>query len=218
VNNILPEPGNVESVGSDADEGSSYNGSVRIDTVSNRRAKKYELREQVLRVLWIFGVLLFRMSPRPLFGWRRFILRLFGARVGADVHVYSSATIYMPWNIELDDFASIGEHAYIYNLGKVHIGKSATVSYRAHICAGTHDFEDPACPLLKPPVTIEDGAWIGTDAFIGPNVVVGRNAMVGARAVVFKSVSANHVVIGNPAKAIRIRGSNCASKQVKVSS
>ena len=179
---------------------------IALDVEGNRAAQKYSLSEQLLRVSWsVVGYLALRFSPRPFFVWRRLVLRLFGAQIGRHVHVYPSVTIYMPWNLRVDDWAAIGEHVYIYNLGNVHIGKAATVSYRAHICAGTHDFDDPTCPLLKPPVTIEDGAWIGTDAFIGPNVTVGNNAMVGARAVVVKSVAENHVVVGNPARTIRIR-------------
>lgn len=172
---------------------------------ANRSARKYGVDEQILRVLWGIGRWAFRLSPRPMFAWRRWVLRLFGARVGSHVHVYSTANIYMPWNVEVDDWAAIGEDALIYSLGKVRIGKGATVSYRAHICAGTHDFDDPAQRLLKPPVTIGEGVFIGTEAFIGPGVTIAANAIVGARAVVVKSVEPNHVVVGNPARTVRVR-------------
>lgn len=172
------------------------------DVVGNRAAKKYSLREQVLRILWVPGQWLLRLSPRPCFAWRRFVLRLFGAKVGREVHVYSSARIYMPWNVRIGDWAAIGEDAFIYSLGPVEIGAKATISYRAHVCAGTHDFSDPLTPLLKPPVHIAEGAWIGTDAFIGPGVVVGERAIVGARAVVIKNVPRDSVVAGNPARVI----------------
>ncbi len=93
----------------------------------------------------------------------------------------------------------------IYNLGKVTIGQRATVSYRAHICAGTHDFSDPALPLLKPPVTLEEDAWVGTEAFLGPGVTVGAGALVGARAVVIRTVAARTIVVGNPARTVGMR-------------
>src|SRR5262249_49804187 len=103
------------------------------------------------------------------------------------------------------EWSAIGEGAFIYSLGKVRIGNNATVSYRAHVCAGTHDFNDPTLPLLKPSVTIEDNVWIGTDAFIGPGVTVGNGAIVGARAVVVKDVPPMHIVAGNPARTIGLR-------------
>ncbi len=171
----------------------------------NRSAVKYTPAEQFRRVLWMSGAVIFRMSPRPLFGFRRWWLRLFGAKVGQQVHIYPSAQIYFPWNLEIGDWASIGEWALIYNLGKVTVGEKATLSQRVHVCAGTHDYTDPAMPLLKPPVTIGKGAWICADAFVGPAVSVGDGAVVGACSVVVKDVPAWTVVAGNPAKFIKSR-------------
>jgi putative colanic acid biosynthesis acetyltransferase WcaF len=108
----------------------------------------------------------------------------------------------MPWNVEVGDWSALGEDVLLYSLGKVRIGRSVTLSYRSHVCAGTHDLNDPTLPLLKPPVTIEDGVWVGTEAFIGPNICVGAGAVVGARAVVVKNVAPLDIVAGNPARAI----------------
>jgi putative colanic acid biosynthesis acetyltransferase WcaF len=171
----------------------------------NRAARKYSTAEQARRVLWSAAQWLLRYSPRPAFAWRRFVLRAFGARIGRQVHVYPSTRIYMPWNLEVGDWSAIGEDAFIYNLGPVTLGESVTLSYRCHVCAGTHDLRDPLLPLLKPPVRIESGAWVGTDAFIGPGVTVGSDAVVGARAVVVRSVPARTVVAGNPARPIGMR-------------
>jgi putative colanic acid biosynthesis acetyltransferase WcaF len=179
-----------------------------LNPQANRAARKYSWAEQCRRVLWIFGEYAIRLSPRPCFAWRRMVLRMFGAKVGQSVNFYSSTRFYMPWNVEMGDWAAIGEDAFIYSLGKVYIGRGAAVAYRAHICAGTHDFSDPALPLLKPPVTIEENAWIGTEAFIGPGTTVCAGAIVAARAVVVKDVPPLHIVAGNPAKQIGLRPSN----------
>ena len=50
---------------------------------------------------------------------------------------------------------------------------------------------------------VEDGASIGANATILAGITIGRGAMVGAGAVVTRSVPANAIVVGNPA---RIRG------------
>ena len=176
-----------------------------LDIRKNRENRKYSKKEMILRILWGFSSLLFRFSPRPLYGWRRFVLRLFGARIGEHVHIYNSAVIYMPWNLEVGNWSSIGEHAYVYNLGKVSIGEKATISHRAHICAGTHDYSRADLPLQKPPVAISDQVWVCADAFVGPGVVVGEGAIVGARAVVTKDVLPWTVVAGNPARVIKQR-------------
>ncbi len=184
---------------------SERSSALRVDSAANRAASKYSGAEQVRRVAWGFGRWLIRLSPRPCFAWRRAVLRLFGARIGEQAHVYPSTHLYMPWNVEIGAWAALGEDVLIYSLGKVRIGKQATLSYRTHVCAGTHDLEDPALPLLKPPVCIEEAAWIGTDAFIGPGVTVGRGAVVGARSVVVKDVEPFNIVAGNPARVIRRR-------------
>jgi maltose O-acetyltransferase len=53
------------------------------------------------------------------------------------------------------------------------------------------------------PIMIEDNVWIGGGAILLPGVRIGRNAVVGAGAVVSRSVPANTVVAGNPARVIR---------------
>lgn len=173
-----------------------------LDLAANRSAQKYTPREQLLRVLWTAGRWLFRLSPRPAFGWRRFVLRLFGAQVGRKVNTYPSTVVYFPWNLRIDDWSALGEGALIYNLGLVHIGREVTVSQRAHLCAGTHDYRDPTMPLLKPPITVEDRAWICADAFVGPGVTVGEGAVVGARAVAVIDVRPWSIVAGNPAQEV----------------
>jgi putative colanic acid biosynthesis acetyltransferase WcaF len=171
-----------------------------LDIEQNRRARKYSSGEMTRRLLWVLVQPLFRFSPRLCFGWRRFLLRCFGAKIGRSVHVYPSATIYCPWNLEADDESAIGEYAFIYNLGPVTIGAQATISHRAHLCAGTHDHTKSDFPLLRPPITIGAQAWICAEAFVGPWVNVGEGAIVGAGAVVIKDVNPWMIVVGNPAR------------------
>jgi putative colanic acid biosynthesis acetyltransferase WcaF len=178
---------------------------VTLDVAANRQAVKYTRGELVGRVLWSLARPLFRGSPRPLFAWRRGLLRLFGAKVGAHVHVYPSARIFLPWQLEIGDWSSVGEDVLIYNLGPVRLGRRVTISHRAHLCAGTHDYRRPDLPLLKPPISIGDDAWICTDAFVGPDVTVGDGAVVGARAVAVRDVAPWCGVAGNPARPIGTR-------------
>jgi putative colanic acid biosynthesis acetyltransferase WcaF len=176
-----------------------------LDIQRNRRTRKYSVGEMIRRVLWALVQPLFRFSPRPSFGWRRFLLRCFGAKIGRNVHVYPSATIYLPWNLEAGDESAIGEYAFIYNLGRVTIGARATISHRAHLCAGTHDHTKSDFPLVRPPIMIAPEAWICAEAFVGPGVTIGEGAIVGAGAVAMKDVRPWMIVIGNPARESRRR-------------
>jgi acetyltransferase-like isoleucine patch superfamily enzyme len=53
------------------------------------------------------------------------------------------------------------------------------------------------------PVRIEDGVFLGAGAMVLAGVTVGARSFVGAGAVVTRSVPANCVVVGNPARVVR---------------
>ena len=173
------------------------------DVTRNRQARKWSRKEQLGRMLWAAAHPFWRFSPRIFWGWRRFMLRAFGASVESGVHIYPSVRITIPWNLQIGAQAAVGDHAILYALGPIHIGARATVSQYVHLCAGTHDWRDPAMPLLKPAIRVGPDAWICADAFVGPAVEIGAHAIVGARAVVMKDVGERVIVAGNPAKEIR---------------
>ena len=175
---------------------------ANLDIAANRKVAKYSRSELAGRALWGLCRPLFHFSPRICWGWRRWLLRIFGAKVGNHVHIDPSAKIFIPWNLEIGDWSAVGFDALIYNLGPVVIGKKVTISQRAHLCAGTHDFRDPSMQLVKSSITVANDVWICADAFVGPGVTVGTRAIVGARAVAVKDVDGGVVIAGNPARVV----------------
>lgn len=164
-------------------------------------------KHQIIRIFWTFvwsvGA---SWLPRSIgSGWKRFLLRLFGARIAPTAMVYSTAKIYYPANLTMDDYACIASDVDCYNVAHIHIGKFATVSQGAMLCTASHDITSLSHDLITAPITIEKQSWIAADAFIGMGVTIGEGAVVGARAVVFKDVEAWSVVGGNPAKFIKKR-------------
>lgn len=99
------------------------NSKTELNIAENRNHLNYSKWIYVKRILWTFGKFFFRNSPRIAFGYRNTILRLFGAKIGKHVHIYSSTVIWFPWNLEIGDWSAIGEETLIYNLGKVTIGE-----------------------------------------------------------------------------------------------
>jgi putative colanic acid biosynthesis acetyltransferase WcaF len=179
---------------------------VQLDIRTNRCSRKWTRRELAGRVLWeLLGSRAFAWSPRPAWGWRRMILRLFGARIGRDVHLYPSLRIAVPWNLAIGDEAAVGDGAILYSLGLITIGPRATVSQYAHLCAGSHDHTRPTFDLLKPEVTIGAEAWVCADAFVGPGVEIGARTIVAARAVANRSLPAGVIAAGNPARIVKQR-------------
>ena len=95
---------------------------VNTDT---RIGPSFSLSNRFKRLFWnIVYVLVFKYSPKPFHGWRRFILKLFKAKVGKGVHVYGKVKIWAPWNLELADFCGIGDNTILYSQDKISIGKT----------------------------------------------------------------------------------------------
>ena len=173
--------------------------SARIHVTANRAVRKWSRKEIAGRMLWDLLHPFFAFSPRPMWAWRRGLLRpFFGARIGRHVHIYPTARISVPWSLSIADESAIGDRAIVYALGPISVGKRATISQGVHLCAGTHDYRDPTMPLLKPPIAIGDDSWICADAFLGPGIEKSApRAIVAARAVVIRDVEAGAVVGGD---------------------
>jgi len=160
------------------------------------------LRRLVWNLCWLF---LYRPSPRPLHGWRALLLRLFGAKLGAQCHFYPGSKIWAPWNLLCADRVSAGDDAEIYNPAPIHFGSHAIVSQDAYLCGATHDFDDPAFPLLAYSMEIGPYAWICARASVGPGVNVGEGAVLGLGAIATHDLEPWGVYAGVPAVKIKER-------------
>lgn len=177
---------------------------TRVDASLNRSPHSW--RNKLGRVAWSLAwATLFRPSPRFLHGWRRLLLRMFGAKIGRGACPDPSARIWAPWNLEMGEHSCLGHNVDCYCVATVRIGANATVSQYSFLCTASHDYEDPHMGLTTAPITIGDGAWVAADAFLAPGVTVGEGAVVGARSMVYHDVDAWTVVAGNPARFIKPR-------------
>lgn len=164
-------------------------------------------KHQMIRLVWgVVWTVFARPLPRSVgSGWKRFLLRLFGAKVHATAVVYSSAKVYYPANLEMGAYSCLASEVDCYNVDKITIGENTTVSQGAYLCTASHDITNPLHPLITAPIVIEGQAWIGAKAFVGMGVTIGQGAVVGATASVYKDVEPWTVVGGNPAKYIKMR-------------
>jgi putative colanic acid biosynthesis acetyltransferase WcaF len=126
------------------------------------------------------------------------LLRVFGATLGKDVHVYPSAIIWAPWNLTMGDHSSLADDVNCYSMAMITIGEKTVVSQGTYLCTGTHDYTTDTFRLYARPITIGDQAWICAQSFIMPGVIIGTGAVIGARSVVTKSMPEWTVSSGNP--------------------
>lgn len=174
--------------------------------MSNPFPSTHSVTNRALRAVWqCTYFVLFRPTPKVLHGWRRFILRIFGARLGTGCVIHPSVRVWAPWNLAMGDYACLGPYVDCYNVDRIKLGEYATVSQYSYLCGATHDYTDLSMPLIPKPIHIGARSWVAAGAFVGPGITVDEGAIVGARACVVHNVSAWTVVAGNPARLIKRR-------------
>lgn len=166
----------------------------------------FPLSHRLYRSIWnLTWWLLASWTPPPMRSWRRFLLRLFGARIAPTAGIYGSVRIWYPPNLEVGEHAYIGPGANLYCMASMTIHAHALVSQGAHLCGGTHDMSDPHFQLIARPIVVGERAWIAAEAFVGPGVTVGEGAVLGARAVATRDLEPWTVYRGNPAEPLKSR-------------
>lgn len=167
----------------------------------------YSKRNKLRRLIWsMVWTCLARPFPRSVaMGWKRMLLRAFGAKIAPTAVVYATTKVFQPWLLTMDDYACLAEGVDCYNAAPIHIGRNATVSQRAFLCTSGHDITDPHHHQTDASIVIEDRAWVCAEAFVGQGVTIGEGAVCAARAVVVKDVGPWTVVGGNPAKFMKKR-------------
>jgi len=144
-------------------------------------------------------------------------------KIGKNVKIYDFTNLY---GCEIGDETKISTFVEIQKGSK--IGKNCKISSHTFICEGVtiedrvfvghnvtfiNDLFPRATDLQGKlqtekdwvcfPTCVKQGASIGSSATILCGITIGENAMVGAGSVVTKSVPANTIVAGNPAKILK---------------
>ena len=111
-------------------------------------------------------------------------------KIGNNVSIHSNSCVLKA--LFADDCTTIGDNAIIDCF--VHVGHGVKIGYGATIVAGTS---------LGGAVIIEEKAFLGINSSVKQLQTVGKGSLVGMGAVVIKSVDANQLVLGNPARVIK---------------
>lgn len=158
-----------------------------------------------VQLWWLVQSLLLHPSPQFMYGWRRFLLRSFGAQIGKNVIIRPSVRVTYPWKVTIGDHSWVGDNVELYSLGDIIIGENVVISQKSYLCAASHDYDKADFPIWAKTVTVEDGCWLATDVYVAPGVTIGQGTVVGARSSVFKNLPAGKICIGSPATVIKDR-------------
>lgn len=122
---------------------------------------------------------------------------------GVTLHCYGGSII-------LKENVFLGSYAVVYGHGGVTIKKNALIATHCQIFSSNHTIPDRQTqiftqPDILLPTTIGEDVWLGAGSTILGGVNVGDGCVVGAGAVVTKDIPPYSVVVGVPAKVVRMR-------------
>lgn len=162
-------------------------------------------RPLAVEALWYLLGRQMLASILPGSGWRRALLRLFGARIGQGVVIKPGVRVKLPWRLQVGDHSWIGEGAWIDNLAEVTIGPHVCISQGAFLCTGSHDWGLSGFDLITRPIVLEEGSWVGARANVAPGVRLERFAILAMGSTATQDLRAMTICQGNPAVEVRKR-------------
>ena len=95
--------------------------------------------------------------------------------------------------------------AEIYNPSPIQLDSHVILSQNAFLCGATHDYNDPAFPLLAYRMRLGAYAWVCARASVAPGVNIGEGAVLGLASVATHDLEPWTVYAGSPAIKIKPR-------------
>ena len=159
----------------------------------------------LLRALWLIIASPIVSSHMPGTIWRKFLLRLFGAKIGIGGRIKPKLKVTFPWKLKVGNHCWLGECLWIDNVAEVKIGNQVCLSQGAYLCTGNHNYKSHLFDLSLGSIKIEDCAWIAAKAIIAPGTSIGEGTIVSLGSVISGTVPPGMIVKGNPGKIINKR-------------
>ena len=133
------------------------------------------------------------------------LLKMFGAKLGKRCLIKPGVNIKYPWNLEIGDYAGLGENVWIDNLVKVKLGDHVTLSQGAMLLTGNHNYKSVSFDLMVGEITLEDGVWIGARATVCPGVTCKSHSVLAVGSIANHDLEEYSVYSGMPAVKVRDR-------------
>ncbi|WP_336600154.1 DapH/DapD/GlmU-related protein [Paraburkholderia bengalensis] len=202
-NTRLPDQHGARAAGTAAPQ-APQTGRV-IDLSRAGKGNYVAARSRLTELIWFFvEACVINNKLLPVSAVRVALLRLFGAKIGANCRFLHPVRVKAPWNLTVGENCWFGVDVWIYNQAPIHIGSNVCISQGSFLSAGSHDMRTNM-DLRVAPIVIEDGAWVSSKCVVQMGVTIGRSAVVTPLSVVHRSLEAEGVYGGNPCRFIRKR-------------
>jgi acetyltransferase-like isoleucine patch superfamily enzyme len=135
---------------------------------------------------------------------RRMLAPLVFLKVGENFKCWHFVEWSFGYNLSLGDNVVIHRHVLLDDRGGIEIGNNVSISDYVNIYSHNHDIHEiEKVDTLK--TKIGNGVRVTYHATILAGTQVGDNAMIGTSAVVTRDVEPNHIVVGIPAKTVKVK-------------
>ena len=153
----------------------------------------------------LISVLFFENSFFTSIKVKRFLLRLFGCRLGLGLIIKPNVKIKYPWKLYIGNNCWLGEYCWIDNLAEVTLENNVCISQGAYLLCGNHDFTKTAFDLMIKPIKIRNGAWVGAKSVVCPGVILNEFSILSVSSIATSNLEAYGIYQGNPAEKIKTR-------------
>lgn len=138
-------------------------------------------------------------------GLRAAFVELIGKPVGERFMVIPPFSTDCGLNITIGSNVFINQGCHFMDMGGISIGDDVMIGPKVNLVSAGHPIapSERRTGIVAKPITIGNNVWIGAAATILPGVTVGDNAVIAAGAVVSRSVPADTLVAGVPARVIK---------------
>ena len=137
----------------------------------------------------------------PFWQIRKIVFEAAGVKIGKST-IHMGARFYHPSGISIGDDSIIGYKATLDGRAQLSIGNHVDIASEVMIYNSEHDIHSSDFKAISAPVVIDDYVFIGPRTIILPGVTIGKGSVVAAGSVVTKSVPAQKIFAGIPAKHI----------------
>ncbi|GAB2603359.1 sugar O-acetyltransferase [Kocuria himachalensis] len=125
--------------------------------------------------------------------------------------VDESVTVFPPFYSDFGKNITVGKRIFLnsgckfQDQGGVVIGDDCLIGHNTVLATLNHDLAPSRRAAMHPaPVVIGRNVWIGSNVTVLPGVTIGADAVVAAGSVVTKDVPEKSVVVGSPARVVRL--------------
>jgi len=134
--------------------------------------------------------------------FRRLLARRVFRSCGKNFKAFHHVKFSFGYNLDVGDGVVVHRHVLLDDRGGIRLGNNVSISDFVNVYSHTHDIVDGRY-VTCPPTVIGDGVRVTYHATVLAGVTLEPNSMVGTGAIVTRSVPADFVAVGIPAKPVK---------------